>query len=326
MLAAGDDRDSACVRIDELTEEMAALRESHARAPVGAAVAVQGSSETVVSVGDLAKTFHAPGGAEERKVVALAGVSLEITAGECVGLVGESGSGKTTLARCLVGLELPSSGTIEIAGVDATRPQELTRSQRLGLRDAIQYVFQDPYSSLNPTKTVGATLAEAVALRSDRDRDEVSARVKDLLELVGLQAEYAKRKPVALSGGERQRVAIARALAREPRVVICDEPVSSLDVSVQAQVLELLNEIRERTGVSYLFITHDLAVVRQVADRIYVMRHGKVIEAGTVAEILGQPREAYTRALLAAVPGEWDRDSGAAIERDASQTVGEHAG
>jgi peptide/nickel transport system ATP-binding protein len=248
-------------------------------------------------------------------VLALDGVSLELRAGECVGLVGESGSGKTTLARCLVGLETPSSGTIDVAGLDATRADQLTREQRRQLRDSIQYVFQDPYSSLNPTKTVGGTLTEAVRLRSARNRPEVAARVAELLELVGLPHAYVGRKPVALSGGERQRVAIARALAREPRVVICDEPVSSLDVSIQAQVLELLNEIRLQTGVSYLFITHDLAVVRQVADRIYVMHRGRVVEQAPAAALMEHPQNDYTRALLAAVPGQWDRDSGLEIER-----------
>jgi len=297
---------------------MASLRQQHAaKSPGELAPGAEGAaSDAVVVVRDLAKTFRSRGDGGERDVAALAGVSIEIRPGECVGLVGESGSGKTTLARCLVGLETPSSGTIEIAGVDATRPTRLTREERQGLRDAIQYVFQDPYSSLNPTKTIGATLTEAVALRSNRDRNAVARRVNELLELVGLPEAYTKRKPVALSGGERQRVAIARALAREPRVVICDEPVSSLDVSVQAQVLELLNEIRGLTGVSYLFITHDLAVVRQVAERIYVMHRGKIVEEAQAAELLRDPREAYTRALLAAVPGQWDRDSGLAVGKE----------
>jgi peptide/nickel transport system ATP-binding protein len=304
-------RSSACIRIEEIDAEMISLRrEQDAHKSELPAAEAAGPAGAMVVVRELGKTFRSQGGDEDSSVVALSGVSLEVRAGECVGLVGESGSGKTTLARCLVGLASPSSGQIEIDGLDATHPDKLSREDRRRLRNSIQYVFQDPYSSLNPTKTVGGTLAEAVALRLGRDKKTVLRRVGELLELVGLPSTYLRRKPVALSGGERQRVAIARALALEPRVVICDEPVSSLDVSVQAQVLELLNEIRQETGVSYLFISHDLAVVRQVADRIYVLYRGKVVEHGPAAELLERPRDDYTRALLAAAPGQWDRDSG----------------
>jgi peptide/nickel transport system ATP-binding protein len=304
-------RISACIRIGEIEREMAALRREQA-ADRGEAVAGRAPSEAIVTVRDLTKTFRQPGGREEDVTIALGGVSLEIGAGECVGLVGESGSGKTTLARCLVGLASPSSGTMEIDGIDATDPSRLNREDLRRLRNSIQYVFQDPYSSLNPTKTVAATLTEAVALRRGNDKAVLAARVDELLGLVGLPTHYKGRKPVALSGGERQRVAIARALALEPRIVICDEPVSSLDVSVQAQVLELLNEIRQETGVSYLFITHDLAVVRQVADRIYVLYRGELVEQGPAVELLSNPGHEYTRTLVAAAPGHWDRDSGLA--------------
>jgi peptide/nickel transport system ATP-binding protein len=320
-------RGTACVRVSELEAEMRELRERRAESPQEPVVEGRApeAAGPVVVVRELAKTFRTRGDDGERDVAALKDVSLEIRAGECVGLVGESGSGKTTLARCLVALESPTSGSIEIAGVDATHQSDLGRERWRGLRDAIQYVFQDPYSSLNPTKTVGGTLSEAVALRTNRTRDEVGARVGELLELVGLPADYVGRKPVALSGGERQRVAIARALAREPRVVICDEPVSSLDVSVQAQVLELLNEIRAQTGVSYLFITHDLAVVRQVADRICVLRRGQVVEEGATLDVLERPQDPYTRELLAAAPGQWDRDTGLALaaQEPATSTSGQ---
>ncbi len=309
----GAGRESACVRVEEIEPEMAALRQRPVEAQAAVVAAPAASSDgAVVVIRELRKVFaNGRGRGGEDGVVALAGVSLEIGAGESVGLVGESGSGKTTLARCLVGLETPTSGSIEIAGIDAGRRDRLPREERARLHGLVQYVFQDPYSSLNPTKTVGVTLREAIALRLGRDRRAVERRLHELLSLVGLPQGYAERKPQALSGGERQRVAIARALALEPRVVICDEPVSALDVSVQAQVLDLFTEIRRETGVSYLFITHDLAVVRQAAERIYVLYRGEIVEQGPVLELLDHPRDDYTRALLAAVPGQWDRDSGA---------------
>ena len=165
----------------------------------------------------------------------------------------------------------------------------------------MQIVFQDPYSTLNPVRTVGATLAEALTAADDQIRDARKA-VADLLERVGLPAKYAERKPVALSGGERQRVAIARALAVRPRLIVCDEPVSALDVSVQAQILNLLTEVRRELGVSYLFITHDLAVVRQVAERVYVLRQGEVVEQGSTGDVLDNPQHWYTRMLVDSIP------------------------
>ena len=306
-------RVSACIRIDTIVDEVAALRQEHRNRSVGDVThVITEKLDPVVVVSDLRKVFvDSVGRSEEKSVVALNGVSLAVGRGECVGLVGESGSGKTTLARCLVGLETATSGSIKIAGLEVTRPLCLTKEELHQVRSSIQYIFQDPYSSLNPTKTVGSTLREAVALRGDLGGPRaVSRRVQELLEIVGLPGHYHSRKPVALSGGERQRVAIARALALEPQVVVCDEPVSSLDVSVQAQVLELFNEIRARTAVSYLFISHDLGVVRQVADRICVLYKGEIVEEGPADELLERPRAEYTRALVSAVPGNWDRDSG----------------
>jgi len=216
---------------------------------------------------------------------ALDDVSITIGPGEAVGIVGESGSGKTTLARCLVGLELANSGTITWGG------------EEVGARRA-QIVFQDPTSALNPAMTIGATLGEALRA-GGRDRAEVPA----LLDLVGLPAQYARRRPNALSGGEQQRVAMARALAPRPRLLICDEPVSSLDVSVQAQILNLLNDLLGELGLALLFITHDLAVARQVANRVYVMHHGRVVESGVMDELIRAPQNDYTRELFASVPG-----------------------
>ena len=216
---------------------------------------------------------------------ALDDVSIEVRAGEAVGIVGESGSGKTTLARCLVGLERADAGTIDWRG-------DITGAQRA------QIVFQDPTSALNPRMTIGASLAEAL-----RVGGRPTSEVDELLHLVGLPAEYARRRPSGLSGGEQQRVAIARAIAPGPQLLICDEPVSSLDVSVQAQILNLMNDLLDRLGIALLFITHDLAVVRQVVNRVYVMQGGRVVETGEMDELIREPRHNYTRQLFAAVPG-----------------------
>jgi peptide/nickel transport system ATP-binding protein len=212
-------------------------------------------------------------------------VSITIGAGEAVGIVGESGSGKTTLARCLVELEKYDSGTIDW---DSDLPQA---------RRA-QIVFQDPTSALNPAMTIGAALSEALRA-GGRPRSDVP----ELLDMIGLPASYARRKPRGLSGGEQQRVAIARALAPAPQMLICDEAVSALDVSVQAQILNLLSELLDRLGLALLFITHDLAVVRQVATRLYIMRDGQVVDSGDTESILASPNHSYTRSLLASVPG-----------------------
>lgn len=217
---------------------------------------------------------------------ALRGVDLELRRGECIGVVGESGSGKTTLSRILVGLERPDSGTVDFRG-----------RQRTSRASGIQIVFQDPSSALNPGLKVATSLRDAI-----RTGEAPSDAPQDLLAQVGLPAGYARRRPQALSGGEQQRVAIARALAPRPEILICDEPVSALDVSAQAQILNLLAELREQFGLSMIFISHDLAVVRQVADRIYVMLDGEVVEHGSTADVLDQPQEPYTQRLLNSVP------------------------
>ena len=255
------------------------------------------SQPALVAVRDARKVFRNG----NRTVAALDGVSIEVAANESVGLVGESGSGKTTLARALVGLETLTGGEIVIDGVDAHDWRNLSGRDRRRLRGTIQIVFQDPYSSLNPMRTVGGTLSEAVTAHQP-GATNVSEQVNSLLQSVGLPVAYAQRKPVALSGGERQRVAIARALAVRPQILICDEPVSALDMSVQAQVLNLFKTLRSEHGLGYLFISHDLSIVRQVTERVYVMHRGRVVESGPTDHTLDHPRHSYTIKLLESVP------------------------
>lgn len=288
---------SACVRLPEIRAEMTALRERVLRL---AAETAPSEGPPLAGVEGVRKRFEL---GRRRHVDALKGVSLTIGPRECVGLVGESGSGKTTLGRCLVGLETPTGGRIEIDGIDASDYATVSRDERARLRRTVQMIFQDPYSTLNPRHTVGRTLAEALHRSGVSGASAARASVADLLERVGLPEAYARRKPAALSGGERQRVAIARALAVQPKLLVCDEPVSALDVSVQAQILNLFRTLQEELGLSYLFITHDLAVVRQVADRIYVLLEGEVVESGPAEEILSQPKHPYTRRLMESVPG-----------------------
>ena len=282
---------SACVRVEEIRGEMAANREA-AEARAAPAVTVRSAAQPLLRVDDVVKQFGQRGDAQ-----ALGGVSIDVGAGESVGLVGESGSGKTTLARCLVGLETPTSGGIVLDGVDISDYARLSAADRRRIRRTVQMIFQDPYSSLNPVRTIGATLQEALNAGSDR-----AASPRDLLVRVGLAPEYASRKPASLSGGERQRVAIARALALGPKLIVCDEPVSALDVSVQAQILNLFKSLREELGIGYVFITHDLAVVRQITDRMYVLYRGELVESGRVADVLDAPTHPYTARLVASVP------------------------
>jgi oligopeptide transport system ATP-binding protein len=221
-------------------------------------------------------------------------------AGSSIGVVGESGSGKTTVARMIVGLEQPTTGTITCCGKDRSHPSRATRPRRARAREA-QIVFQDPYTSLDPRQTAAQTLTEALRLRDGSPTLE-SERLHELADMVGLDARLLASVPVQLSGGQRQRVAIARALAAEPRILVLDEAVAALDVSIQAQILNLLADIQEATGLSYLFITHDLAVVRQVTEHTIVMREGRIVERGRTEILLHSPEHPYTRALLASVP------------------------
>ncbi|MER5998516.1 ABC transporter ATP-binding protein [Nonomuraea sp. NPDC051941] len=233
------------------------------------------------------------------QVRAVDGLSLELAQGEVLGLVGESGSGKSTVGKCVLRLTEPTSGAIELDGRDITH---LSRRAMRPLRRDVHMVFQDPYSSLNPRFTIGQIVAEPLLRHKVADRREVSGRVSAMLEKVGLRQEMRSRFPHELSGGQRQRVGLARALILEPKLVVADEPVSALDVSVQASVLNLITDLQRDMGFSCLFITHDLSVVEFLADRIAVMYLGKIVESGPTAEIFAAPRHPYTQALLSAAP------------------------
>jgi ABC-type glutathione transport system ATPase component len=234
------------------------------------------------------------------EVPAVDGVTLSVEEGESLGIVGETGSGKSTLARILLNLEEPTSGVVRWRGEDVTH----ARGARLAaLRRARQLVFQDPAGSLNPRRTIGATIAEPFAIHGLLpERAARARRVAELLEQVGLDAALVNRYPHELSGGMRQRVGIARALALGPELLVADEPVSALDVSIQAQILTLLRELRRELGLTLVLISHDLAVVRHMCTRVAVMRDGRLVEVGAVEELYRAPREAYTRELMAAVP------------------------
>jgi peptide/nickel transport system ATP-binding protein len=264
----------------------------------------------VIEVRGLFKTFgsHRLGG-RGGGVPAVRDVSFRLEAGRTLALVGESGSGKTTVARMIVGLETPSSGVIECFGRPRTAGRPSARERRAFGRQ-VQMVFQNPYRSLDPSQPVGAAIGDVLRLHSRLDAGARAMRIAELLELVRLPGSVATALPRQLSGGQRQRVCIARALAAQPRVLILDEAVSSLDVSVQAQILNLLCDIRDETGVSYLFITHDLGVVRQIADEVVVMRAGEVVERGMAEAVLDDPGHPYTRLLLDSVPREGWRPGG----------------
>ncbi|MEU2672518.1 ATP-binding cassette domain-containing protein [Streptomyces sp. NPDC007164] len=232
---------------------------------------------------------------------AVDGVSFTLPPGGSLAIVGESGSGKTTTVRMLVGLERPGGGTVRLDGRDRSA-RARGRAERLARARSIQMVFQDPYLSLDPRVTVSGCLDEVLRLHTGLDGTARRARVAELLDRVGLGTRESAALPGGLSGGQRQRVAIARALAVAPRVLILDEAVAALDVSIQAQILELLREIRSEAGIGYLFVTHDLAVVRHIADEVLVLRSGAVMEAGPVDRVLGAPQHPYTRLLLSSVP------------------------
>ncbi|WP_042434923.1 ABC transporter ATP-binding protein [Streptacidiphilus anmyonensis] len=235
-------------------------------------------------------------------VQAVHDVSFCLARGGSLGIVGESGSGKTTTARIIVGLERADSGRVLVRGRDRSAAAGRGRGARLERAREVQMVFQDPFLSLDPRVTVGSVLRETLRLHVPEAKADHDRRVEELLDQVGLGAREAGAMPRQLSGGQRQRVAIARALAVEPAVLVLDEAVAALDVSVQAQILNLLADIRQDTGIGYLFITHDLGVVRCVTEDVVVMRHGRIVESGRTAEVLADPQHAYTRLLLDSVP------------------------
>jgi oligopeptide transport system ATP-binding protein len=260
-------------------------------------------SAPLLEVRDLVKHFPVGGGMFAKpagQVRAIDGVSFTLRKGETLGLVGESGCGKTTTGRCILQLERPTRGSIVFEGIDLVT---LDAAALRAVRRRIQVIFQDPYSSLNPRMTVAQILAEPLKVHGIvRDKGERELRVRELLGQVGLLPQHGERYPHQLSGGQRQRVGIARALAMQPSLIVCDEPVSALDVSIQAQIINLLEELQSELGLTYLFIAHDLSVVRHISDRVAVMYLGKVVEITDRQRLYEEPLHPYTQALLSAVP------------------------
>jgi oligopeptide transport system ATP-binding protein len=261
-------------------------------------------SDVVLETQDLVKHFPITRGivfqTQIGAVRAVDGVNIRLHRGETLGVVGESGCGKSTLAKLLVGLEKPTSGSIMVRGQDMVR---LKGGQLRRARRNIQMVLQDPYTSLNPRMTVGDIIGEPFEIHPDvAPRGQRQQKVQDLLDTVGLNPDHVNRYPHQFSGGQRQRIGIARALALKPEIIVCDEPVSALDVSIQAQVINLLETLQDELGLSYIFIAHDLSVVRHISDRVAVMYLGKIVEVGNDAQIYDGPTHPYTQALLSAVP------------------------
>jgi peptide/nickel transport system ATP-binding protein len=272
-----------------------------------AQAAATADDDVILRIRDLAVHFRFGGGllgGGTRVLRAVDGVDLELKRGECLGLVGESGCGKSTVALSIVGLQMPTHGSILLDGHTVTSNASVDRKVMARIA---QIVFQDPYASLNPRQTVRRTLEDPLRLHGVTARSEVNDRVAQMLARVGLRPEHADRYPHEFSGGQRQRIGIARALILNPKIVICDEPVSALDVSIRAQIINLLLELKETLGLSYVMISHDLGVVEHMSDRVAVMYLGRIVETGHWREIFERPAHPYTRALIAAIPDPLNR-------------------
>ena len=283
--------------------------------------ATQPAGDVLLRVSDVKKYFPVQSSGFFRRsndfVHAVDGVSLELRRGETLGLVGETGCGKSTLARCIMRLYDVTDGTIEFDGRNITT---LSTGQMRPIRRDMQMIFQDPYGSLNPRRRVGSIIGDPFAIHNTADGKDRKRRVQEVMELVGLNPEHYNRFPAEFSGGQRQRIGVARALALRPKLIVCDEPVSALDVSIQAQIINLLSDLQDELDLTYIFIAHDLSVVRHVSDRVAVMYLGKVTELGEVEGVYGHARHPYTNALLSAVPLP---DPEAAKERERIILVGD---